>query len=105
MKKSIFVLCAIFSLSACSLFPAPYKVPVEQGNLVTEEQLAQLQVGMTESQVKYLLGEPMVRDTFKPDQWHYLYTTRYATPETPESAADNLTLIFAEGVVTDIIND
>lgn len=105
MKKSIFVLCAAFSLSACSLFPPPYKVPVEQGNLITEEQLTQLQVGMTESQVKYLLGEPMVRDTFKPDQWHYLYTTRYATQDTPKSAADNLTLIFKNGIVTEIIND
>jgi len=105
MKKSILVICALFSLSACSLFPPPYKVPVSQGNIVTKDQLAQLKVGMTQSQVLYLLGTPLLRDTFKTDIWHYLYTTKYATPETPKSAAPKLTLIFKDGTLTKIQND
>ncbi len=105
MKKSIFVLCAALTLSACSLFPPPYKVPVEQGNLITEEQLSQLKVGMSESQVTYLLGNPMVKDLFKPNEWHYLYTSLYPTPETPTSAADDLILTFDNGVLVKIEND
>ena len=104
MKKSILVICALFSLSACSLFPPPYKATVTQGNLITKEQLSQLKVGMTQSQVIYLLGTPMVRDTFKPNEWHYLYTTKYATPETPKSAATNLTLTFEGDKLTEIQN-
>jgi outer membrane protein assembly factor BamE len=105
MKKSVFILCAALSLSACSLFPPPYKVPVTQGNLVTKEQLSQLQIGMSESQVTYLLGNPMLRDTFKPNEWHYLYTTLYATPDTKQSDADDLVLIFSDGVLTQIKNN
>ncbi|MCB5161569.1 outer membrane protein assembly factor BamE [Marinomonas algarum] len=104
MKKSVLILCAAISLSACSLFPPPYKVPVTQGNLITEEQLAKLQVGMSESQVTYLLGNPMLKDTFKPNEWHYLYVTRYATPDTKKSNATDLTLIFERGVLTEIQN-
>lgn len=105
MKKSILVICALFSLSACSLFPEPYKVPVSQGNIVTKDQLSQLKVGMTQSQVIYLLGTPMVRDTFKPDSWHYLYTTKYADASTPKSAASDLTLIFKDGTLDQIENN
>ncbi|TYL48884.1 outer membrane protein assembly factor BamE [Marinomonas sp. IMCC 4694] len=104
MKKSVLILCAL-SISACSLFPPPYKVPVTQGNLITKEQLTQLQVGMSESQVTYLLGNPMLKDTFKPNEWHYLYTTRYATPDTKQSEAKDLVLIFSNGTLVDIKNN
>lgn len=105
MKKSVLILCAALSLSACSLFPPPYKVPVTQGNLITKEQLAQLQVGMSESQVTYLMGNPMLKDTFKPNEWHYLYTTRYATSDTKISEAEDLVLIFKDGILTSIKNN
>ncbi len=105
MKKSLFILCAAFSLSACSIFfPEPYKVAVTQGNLVTQEQLSQLQVGMSESQVTYLLGTPMVQDNFKPDEWHYLYTVLHAAADTQQSEVDNLTLIFNNGTLAEIKN-
>ncbi|NVK74257.1 outer membrane protein assembly factor BamE [Marinomonas sp. CT5] len=105
MKKSVLILCATLSLSACSLFPPPYKAPVTQGNLITQEQLSQLQLGMSESQVTYLLGTPMLRDTFKPNEWHYLYTSLYPAPDTPKSAAKDLVLIFNNGVLTEIKNN
>lgn len=105
MKKSVLILCAAMTLSACSLFPPPYKVPVTQGNLVTQEQFSQLELGMSESQVTYLLGNPMIRDTFKPDEWHYQYTSLYAAPETKESEITNLVLTFDNGVLTNIKNN
>jgi len=106
MKKSLFILCAALSLSACSIFfPEPYKVEVTQGNLVTQEQFSQLQVGMSESQVTYLLGTPMVQDNFKPDEWHYLYTSLHATVDTKQSEVNNLTLIFNNGTLAEIKNN
>jgi outer membrane protein assembly factor BamE len=105
MKKLAFVLCAALSLSACSLFPPPYKVPVTQGNLITQEQLSQLQVGMSESQVTYLLGNPMLKDTFKPNEWHYVYTVLHAAPDTQKSDISDLMLTFSNGVLTQIQNN
>ncbi|MGO2353745.1 MAG: outer membrane protein assembly factor BamE [Marinomonas foliarum] len=105
MKKTVLILCAALSLGACSLFPSPYKVPVSQGNLVTKDQLSQLQIGMSESQVTYLLGNPMLRDTFKPNEWHYMFTSIYGTPDTQKSEVDDLMLIFDNGILKEIKNN
>ncbi len=56
-----------------------YRMPVQQGNMLDETQVAQLQTGMTRSQVLYLLGTPMVPDGFNDNRWdyyHYIDTGR-----------------------------
>ncbi|MBS0395603.1 MAG: outer membrane protein assembly factor BamE [Proteobacteria bacterium] len=50
-----------------------YRVNIPQGNYLEAKMLDQLQVGMTRSQVRYVLGTPMIADPFHPDQWDYLY--------------------------------
>jgi len=50
-----------------------YRMDVQQGNLLDAEQIEQVQVGMTRSQVRFLLGTPMVIDSFDPDRWDYVY--------------------------------
>jgi outer membrane protein assembly factor BamE len=48
-----------------------YRVPVQQGNVLERDKIAQLQTGMTRTQVMYLLGTPMVPDGFNNDRWDY----------------------------------
>jgi len=50
-----------------------YRMDVQQGNLLDPEQVDQVEVGMTRSQVRFLLGTPMVIDSFNPDRWDYVY--------------------------------
>ena len=50
-----------------------YRMNIQQGNLIDPEQIDQLEVGMTRSQVRFLLGTPMVVDSFNPDRWDYIY--------------------------------
>jgi outer membrane protein assembly factor BamE len=50
-----------------------YRTDIQQGNLLDPEQADQVEVGMTRSQVRFLLGTPMVIDTFNPDRWDYVY--------------------------------
>lgn len=52
---------------------APYRIDIQQGNLVTQDMVAKLQPGMTRSQVRYVLGTPLVTDIFHPDRWDYVY--------------------------------
>lgn len=59
------------ALSACV-----YRVDIQQGNLLDAEQVEQLEVGMTRSQVRFLLGTPMVIDSFDADRWDYVYSLR-----------------------------
>lgn len=50
-----------------------YRMDIQQGNLLDVEQIDQVEVGMTRSQVRFLLGTPMVIDSFNPDRWDYVY--------------------------------
>jgi outer membrane protein assembly factor BamE len=53
-----------------------YRMDIQQGNLLDPEQVDQVEVGMTRSQVRFLLGTPMVIDSFDPDRWDYIYSLR-----------------------------
>ena len=68
------VLFAITALGAgLALQGCVYHMPIQQGNFLEQRAVSQLQVGMTRSQVRYLLGTPMVPDSFDKDRWDYLY--------------------------------
>ena len=69
LKMSILI--AGLWLSACI-----YRIDIQQGNLLEEEVIEQVEVGMTRSQVQFLLGSPMVVDSFHPDRWDYTYYFR-----------------------------
>ena len=53
-----------------------YRVDIQQGNLLKDKDIAQVEVGMTRSQVQFLLGTPMIADSFHRDRWDYAYTLR-----------------------------
>lgn len=51
-----------------------YRQDIQQGNLLDPEQVDQVEVGMTRSQIRFLLGTPMVVDSFESDRWDYIYS-------------------------------
>ncbi len=65
---AVSAIAAGFALQGCV-----YHMPIQQGNFLEQRAVSQLQVGMTRSQVRYLLGTPMVPDSFDRDRWDYLY--------------------------------
>ncbi len=69
-------LAALLSLSACSTdkIPGVYRIDVQQGNDVTQEMLNKLEAGMTKNQVAYVMGTPLLIDTFHPNRWDYVYS-------------------------------
>lgn len=76
--SKIFVLSLILTTFACSSikFPGVYRIAVQQGNYIEEEMVDQLETGMTKRQVKFILGTPMVEDTFNQDRWDYYYSVK-----------------------------
>jgi outer membrane protein assembly factor BamE len=54
----------------------PHRIEVQQGNLVTQEMLDKLKPGMTPSQVRFVLGTPLIVDPFHKDRWDYAYSLR-----------------------------
>ncbi len=68
------------AMSGCAKVPrlGVYKLDIQQGNIVTEEMLARLEPGMDKRKVRFILGTPLVADTFSTNRWDYLYTFKQA---------------------------
>ena len=72
MRFRVFILWLVaLTLAACV-----YRIDIQQGNLLDDDDIAQVDVGMTRSQVQFLLGTPMVSDSFHRDRWDYAYYYR-----------------------------
>ncbi len=66
----LIALIAVLTLNTgCKLI---YKQNVQQGNAHEQEDLDQIQLGMSKKQVAYLLGTPAVADPFHHDRWDYI---------------------------------
>lgn len=73
--RYLVLLFAVLSASCTSTLPSlkPYHLDVQQGNVVTSKMMLQLKPGMTKSQVRYVMGTPLLQDSFHQDRWDYLY--------------------------------
>jgi len=77
--RHIVTVVSALLVAACQGLPtlpsviAPYRIDIQQGNLVTQEMVARLQTGMTRAQVRFVLGTPLLTDVFHPDRWDYIY--------------------------------
>ncbi len=100
---SIFAILFL-TLSGCTAeeIPFVYRIDIPQGNIVTDEELARLEVGMTPQQVTFLLGTPLLVDTFHQNQWDYVYmfTPGSKKSREGEKAEEKLLRVYFEkGVV------
>jgi outer membrane protein assembly factor BamE len=68
------LLCAACS-SALPTFK-PYRMDIQQGNIVTSKMLMQLKPGMSKSQARFVMGTPLLQDSFHGDRWDYFYQYR-----------------------------
>ncbi len=70
---SSLTLVGLLALAGCS-FPGVYKIDIQQGNVVTQDMIDQLKPGMTQNQVRFIMGNPLITDTFHVNRWDYLYS-------------------------------
>ncbi len=91
---------ATLALCIMLAFPAAcvYRINIQQGNYLDPAALEQLVVGMTRSQVRYLLGTPLVPDAFQQDRWDYLFYFKRGRLREPEQR--HVTVYFEEDKVT-----
>ena len=81
-----------------------YRADVQQGNVVTQEMVDTLRPGMTQNQVRYVLGTPLVTDSFNNNRWDYIY--RNQSGETGVITQKRLTVLFdANGNLSGIAGD
>jgi outer membrane protein assembly factor BamE len=98
--KFLLVLC-VLALAGCQNYvPFVYKPPIQQGNLLEEDKVDQLEIGMTREQVDFLLGAPISHNTFADDRYDYVY---YYKEKYKKPVHKKLTVYFSkDGKVTKI---
>ena len=103
------IILVVFSLllSSCGsvtsfAFPGVYRLNIPQGNIITQEMVDQLRPGLTKRQVNFILGTPLVKDTFDQDRWDYLYSFQ---PGGGERVQERLTVFFENDQLTHFVGD
>lgn len=100
VRSALVVTLVCLPMAACRI--APYRIDVQQGNVVTQEAIAKLRPEMTRAQVKFVLGTPLVTDTFHPDRWDYFY--KFDKAGNPREQR-RLTLVFRDDTLKHILGD
>ena len=98
------LLVPTLALSGCSGigFPGVYLINIDQGNIVDQEMVDQLKPEMTRRQVRFLLGTPIVEDTFNNDRWDYIRLVRRGNDTLLRK---RLTVVFENDVLVDVEGD
>ena len=74
MHAKKFTLLVLLLITGCSSVPSVlYRIDVQQGNVITQEMVDKLKLGMTRSQVRFVLGTALIDDVFHKDRWDYVY--------------------------------
>lgn len=101
-------LLVVLLLAGCKQAPelpsviAPYRIDIQQGNVVTQQMVAKLKAGMTRAQVRFALGSPLVVDPFRTDRWDYVYSYQ---KQGKDIERRHITVIFEEDRLARIEGD
>ncbi len=106
MQKLLLSIFMTLIISGCSVLGV-YKVDIPQGAPLTQQKAAQVKIGMTPQQVRFLLGTPTVSDPLNPLRWDYIYNyvpgTYAKKAGIPVAQGQHLRIYFNEsGVVSQI---
>ena len=82
-----------YRLPSINDLPFIHKIDVQQGNVITQEMVAQLRKGMEKKKVQFIMGTPIIVDTFNADRWDYIFTSQHRGGAVERR---HVTLIFAD---------
>jgi outer membrane protein assembly factor BamE len=80
-----------------------YRLPIQQGNHLDAEKIGMVKAGMTRTQVKYLLGTPIVPGAFNNNRWDYEYYLKLRRLQTPRQL--HATVFFKNDLVDHVVSD
>jgi outer membrane protein assembly factor BamE len=74
--------------------PWVYRIDIQQGNVISQDAVNQLKLGMTKRQVQFVLGTPLLIDPFHADRWDYYYSYQPGSEGEKKSDEQHLSLFF-----------
>lgn len=99
--KKLFMFLWLFT-SALTVGCSIHRIEIQQGNVLDEDAVAKVQIGMTKTQVQFLLGTPLIADPFHRDRWDYFFSKRQGDKISEQR---HLALFFANDQLDKIDND
>ena len=100
LQRAIWVGVVLFA-SACT-YLTPYKLPIQQGNIVESESLSKLKSGMSKNQAAQVLGTPLLNDIFHANRWDYVH---YLNKRGRMSEQKHVALIFEDEKLARLVGD
>lgn len=102
--QRLVLVTSLLLLAGCQYFqfPGVYKIGIQQGNIVTQEMVDQLKPGMTKRQVRYVMGNPLIEDTFNPERWDYFYSF---IPAKGETTQERISIYFEDDSMSHFTGD
>ena len=78
------MISAIIVITGCSnlRFPGVHRITIQQGNVITQQMIDKLKPGLTKSQIRFVLGNPVIDDSLDRERWDYVYTIQVAGGDT-----------------------
>lgn len=102
LKIALIALCLTIIACSNNRMLRPHKIAIQQGNMITQEMVNRLKPGMTKRQVEFVLGTPLIVDSFNTDQWNYIYTLRVASGRVVQK---DLHVLFVDGQLSELTGD
>lgn len=106
MRSKIFTAAAaalLLTTAGCSTFERViYRPDINQGNYLVASDVSKIHTGMSQQQVAYTLGTPMMNDPFGSNVWFYVFRQQ---PTHEPVTQQTITLTFnSNGILTNIDN-
>ena len=100
ISRPVALAVTLLLLGGCELgLIEPHKIDIEQGNAISQEEFESLYTGMTQAEVLEAVGAPMLKDSFHPDRWDYVYRLK---PGKGRERHSRFTLYFRDEILVKI---
>lgn len=99
----VFLVIVTLSTTACSNWI--FRIDVPQGNYLDDRDVEKLRIAMTKEQVIFVLGNPVVEDSFDNNTWYYVYEMKRGMKKRGEDFKKDLIIRFEDGKVAEVTGD
>lgn len=101
-KRLLAAMMSVLLITGCAStvdsLPILFKPEIRQGTLITEQTVSQLEPGMSERQVRFVLGPPTIEDPFTEGRWDYVYEVEPRSTDL-EPVSHRLAVFFENGLL------
>jgi outer membrane protein assembly factor BamE len=102
-KNLLVIITTTLMLSSCADWI--FRIDIPQGNFLDDKDVEKLRIEMTKEQVAFVLGKPVLEDSFDRDTWYYLYQMKRGMKKRGEDFRKELTIKFVDDKISEVTGD